>query len=187
MEGASLFHIKEETADIGIHAAFCVYTYERTKGHTPLSPSSQPDWSPSSDHLSLFFSSSTCPPLFKTHIHSSSPPLFLSSVWKRRTWFLPLALSPSLPPHFFFICLPTQSGLILLVTVDIWGPAHSVWLSSRETFPRETLWIQLRTRTEHRTTHSCWKTRVYKNTHMHTLHKATSTIVNGWIKIGFMN
>lgn len=114
-------------------------TQEQRKQHMYHSPQNQTTHPP----LIVF------PFLPVLYLHSSSP-LPHSLLWKKRTWFLPLTLltSPTPHPFFFFfsqICLPTQSGLILLVTVDIWGPAHSVWLSSRETFPRETLWIQLHT------------------------------------------
>lgn len=84
-------------------------------------------------------SSPLCPPLPLSH-HIINfilcLPLFLSSAWNTRTSFLPLTLSVS--PPFFFICLPPQSDLILLVTVDIWGPAH-----------RGTLWIPLNTAHTH--------------------------------------
>lgn len=114
-------------------------------------------------HASSFSAS-----LQSQQLHSPSP-VFHSSLWNTRTWFFffyPLSISPCLtaptPTSFFFlICLPTQSGLILLVTLDIWGPAHAVWLSSRETFPWETLWIRLHTRRAHE------RTPLQENTHLY--------------------
>lgn len=168
-------HIDQETVVTGTNKIHSVHTNEKTPTHAPLSPSS--DWSSSSDHLSL-------PHLFSMLITS----FFISSLsliaMKDENLISPthsLSLTHSPPPRpFFLICLPTQSGLILLVTVDIWGPAHTVWLSSRDTFPRETLWIQLHT---HMSTRLCRKTDVYTNEHMHTLDVPTFTAVNVCVKI----
>lgn len=116
-------HANQETVVTGTNKIHSVRTNEKTPTRAPLSPSS--DCSSSSDQLSL-------PRLFSMLITS----FFISSLSLiamkdenliSLTRSLSLSLTPS-PTFFFFlkICLPTQSGLILLVTVDIWGPAHTV-------------------------------------------------------------
>lgn len=68
---------------------------------------------------------------------------------------------PSPFPLPLFICLPTQSGLILLVMVDIWDPAHSVWLFFGDIPRRDPMDSVMLSHPLHTCTHYCIHTNTW--------------------------
>lgn len=118
MEGTSLFHVEEETAHYTKHKMppVCIHMKKQTHIHCFPHRLSQAHHPPRIIFPFFFF--------FRIRNFI----LLLLIGMKEENLISPthsLSLSFPLLP-VFFICLPTQSGLILLVTVDIWGPAHSV-------------------------------------------------------------